>query len=310
MSTYVYRSKPSSGAQDLAEAINGIRFRGRQVPIDRKVRAGDIVVCWGEAFPNPPAGVRVLNGAPIINKFEDAQKLAAAGIQTIQVSRTRPTVTVTVAPVDPLIELWTRATGIAGDFAGTTPVRNQVAVTAVDEMFTAISAVRQGLRVPAPVAPPAAPVGEWLPRAMNHVGGGDLLNPEDWTPGYFAKKEDIIEEFRVHSFKGRSIRAGIKAPREGFTLDSRDPATRLHPWVRSWDGGWRIKYDGVSSKRAHRELAHAAVAALGLDFGAVDIGTRRDGTLMVLEVNRAPGLVEGTIDVYANAIQGWMQQAA
>ena len=136
----------------------------------------------------------------------------------------------------------------------------------------------------------------WLPRTLNHTGGLDLLTPPE-RPDFWVKKEEFIHEFRVHSFRGVSIRAGIKSPRSGF----RDP----HPWIRSWDGGWCLRYDGKSIKQRHRDVAHAAIAALGLDFGAVDIGQRKDKTLVVLEVNRAPGITGGTVKAYADAIQRW-----
>jgi glutathione synthase/RimK-type ligase-like ATP-grasp enzyme len=55
-----------------------------------------------------------------------------------------------------------------------------------------------------------------------------------------------------------------------------------------------------------REIAAAAVTALGLDFGAVDLAQRPDGTLFVLEVNRAPGVEAGTAVAYAQAIQRWL----
>jgi glutathione synthase/RimK-type ligase-like ATP-grasp enzyme len=61
-----------------------------------------------------------------------------------------------------------------------------------------------------------------------------------------------------------------------------------------------ISYEGVSP--AHRNLAKKAVESLGLTFGAVDIGRKADNSLIVLEVNRAPGLEGNTINAYANAI--------
>jgi glutathione synthase/RimK-type ligase-like ATP-grasp enzyme len=47
----------------------------------------------------------------------------------------------------------------------------------------------------------------------------------------------------------------------------------------------------------------AAVSALGLDFGAVDIiWNEREDKCYVLEVNTAPGLQGSTLENYANAI--------
>jgi hypothetical protein len=145
--------------------------------------------------------------------------------------------------------------------------------------------------------------GEWLPRAAHHVGGDDLLNPTQTVPAYFSRKEDLEYEYRVHIFRGESIRAGVKIPRE--TYRNQDGSEREpHPWIRSWDSGWRISYTGV--KKPVRELAKSAITALGLDFGAVDIGQRRqDKSVLVLEVNRAPGVESGTIDAYVDAIKRW-----
>lgn len=136
--------------------------------------------------------------------------------------------------------------------------------------------------------------GEWLGRRLSHIGGRDFFNPPV-RPDFWVKKEDIVKEYRVHSFKGRSLRAGVKIPRVGM-----EP----HPWIRSHEGGWRISYNGKVRQR-HRDLAHAAITALGLDFGAVDIAQRRDKSLFVLEVNRAPGLEGGTLDAYARAVEEW-----
>lgn len=138
----------------------------------------------------------------------------------------------------------------------------------------------------------------WLGRSTHHIGGNDLLRPIA-NPAFWVKRENIEEEFRVHSFLGRSIRAGRKIPRDGM-----DP----HEWIRSWDGGWRIAYLPGSVGPAHRDLAHRAVKALGLDFGAVDIGRKKGGDLIVLEVNRAPGIEGGTVERYADAIRGWIAQ--
>jgi hypothetical protein len=137
----------------------------------------------------------------------------------------------------------------------------------------------------------------WLGRSASHVGGNDLLKPPR-QPDYWVKKEEFVKEFRVHSFHGRSIRSGIKKHRADFE--------KPHEWIRSWDAGWRVGYDGKSVKQKHRDLAHQAIDALGLEFGAVDIGQRKDGSLVVLEVNRAPGIEGGTIGAYADALREFL----
>ena len=137
----------------------------------------------------------------------------------------------------------------------------------------------------------------WLPRLSNHIGGHDLIQPPA-NADYWVRKEHLVEEFRIHCFRGKSIRAGVKVPREGV-----DP----HEWIRSLDSGWRICYDGFKSKKAMRQLAASACEALGLDFGAVDIGRKKDKSYIVLEVNRAPGLEGGSVEAYARALTGGVQ---
>lgn len=138
--------------------------------------------------------------------------------------------------------------------------------------------------------------GLWLPRVANHVGGRDLLHPG--RADYFVRKEEIANEYRVHVFKHGddyvSIRTGRKAPMEGVGA---------HEWIRSREGGWHLVYDGHGVKDVHRAPAKAAVKALGLDFAAVDVAERPDGSVFVLEVNRAPGLEAKTAEVYARHIE-------
>lgn len=150
-----------------------------------------------------------------------------------------------------------------------------------------------------------------LPRKAHHSGGKDLLLTPDF-PDYFVQKEDFSEEYRVHSFNGKSIRAGIKVHRDGFTLvgkeaDWKPDSNLIHPWVRSFDGGWRVKYDDFQSNPKLRKIAALAVKAMGLTFGAVDIAQRRvDGIYKVLEVNRAPGIEGNSIGAYVRSINKWI----
>ena len=303
---YIYRRAASTSARELTDAIEGIRYRNLHRPIEQKAHTGDLVVCWGErlAADTCAPGVLILNGAPLQNKFQDAVMLKAAGVTTVEVARMRPAAQPLPPAPDPARTLLTSAAEAAEDFLnidigdGAVP-RNQVMLTGIRELEARCNTLRMALNTPAPVAQ-TAPVGEWLARMNDHVGGNDLLQVPT-QPDYYSKKETFVKEFRIHSLAGKSIRAGVKAPRTDAAFAGQTP----HEWIRSWDGGWRIRYDGVSSKQKHRDLAHAAVAALGLQFGAVDIGERADGTLVVLECNRAPGLAEGTAAIYAQAIRNW-----
>lgn len=150
-----------------------------------------------------------------------------------------------------------------------------------------------------------------LHRSNYHIGGNDILGKKLMRPDYLSYKMDFVKEYRIHSFNGKSIRAGIKVPREGFTPVTENlwkpDSNMAHPWIRSFDGGWRINYDGFSSNNLMKSVAHKAVSALGLHFGAVDIGETADGTMIVLEVNRAPGIEGNSIQSYVRAINRWIE---
>jgi hypothetical protein len=298
---YVYRQKPSNSARDLADALGARRYRGLHVPITQRLRPGDAVVCWGEMLA-AVEGVRILNLASIQSKYTDAVKLKAAGVPTVEVSL-RPVAPLPV-PIDPAEATFEQAQQLAEEFANIRQFqRSPVATTGVSELQRVVTELLRRLSVSPPVAIQNI---EWLPRLNNHIGGNDLLRPPT-TPDFWVRKEPLVREYRVHSFLGKSIRAGIKSLREGFAnAENTNGLTQAHPWIRSHDGGWRIKYDGVSSTTEHRALAKQAVAALGLDFAAVDIGEKADGSLLVLECNRGPGLEGGTIDAYADAINTWV----
>lgn len=277
---YIYRRRPSDSALKLAEALGGRRIRS----LDRvHMTPEDRLVCWGESFGFSDRTDKVLNGGPISNKFEDALVLMQANVPTIDVSRTRP---LPPQPLDKRVEL----ARLAGELQGALMHGwNEPAARSI------IATLQSEIDRPDPIAP------EWLPRKFSHVGGNDLLSPPV-SPDYFSKKENLVREYRVHSFGGKSIRAGIK---KAIDIDG----APSHPWIRSFDAGWRIVYGQGGVSQHHRDLAHRATAALGLHFGAVDIGEKSDGSLIVLEVNRAPGLDGGTIDAYARAIQNWAESS-
>lgn len=305
MSMFVFRSQSSTGARELADSLGGRRLRrfeggrffgSRTRPNQINVRPGDLLVMWGANLGVVPQGVKTLNNTAINSKFTDAQTLQRAGISTIEVSQTRPRGAAAAPVADPALDHHRQLLNDLEDFIEAPMVRNDVYLRGVTDINTKIAALLGALRQPLPAAGAAQPAGDWVGRTNDHVGGTDLLAPPA-NPDYFVKKVNIIEEYRIHSFCGKSIRAGIKKPRPGFH--------GVNQWVRSYDGGWFIDYTGFESKKAMRELAHKAVAALGLQFGAVDIGKLANGTLIVLEVNRAPGLEGGTVEAYTGAIQKW-----
>lgn len=309
---YIYRNVNSTGARDLAVALGGKRVK--QAP---NMGAGDFLVCWGSSVGQRARNI--LNSGPINNKYEDALKLKEKGVATIEVALHKPNmprhpagapvVPVRQAQLVPCRNFFDKAMELANDFVenDNPDFASPVFKRGVKELQDAVVGLYNSLGLPARVEPLQAPAplpavnAEWLGRRFHHVGGKDLLGLNKNPAQYFVRKEDIVEEYRVHSFLGKSIRAGKKVVREDV------PANRRHAWVRSWDGGWKMAYEGVKASPELRNLAHSAVAALGLDFGAVDIGKLRNGRFIVLEVNRAPGIEGGTVVKYKEAIERWMR---
>lgn len=289
---YVYRRAGSNSARDLVEAMTLNTRRVKRAETLDIIRAGSNLVCWGEAGP-ARSDLRMLNGVPLRTKFADAEALAAAGVPTIAVSRQPPSTR--IAPPDPAIRAMEVARELAEEFIQTRMNRSRPFQVGLEELQAALGTLNVAVGRPAPVAVQET----WLGRLNSHISGDDLLNPPA-RPDFYVRKETLVNEYRIHSFRGQSIRGGIRRPQDAPSV--------AHPWIRSMTAGWRISYDGESITDAIRAIAHRAVAALGLQFGAVDIGQRADGSLIVLECNRAPGLDGGTITAYANAIERWVRE--
>ena len=107
---------------------------------------------------------------------------------------------------------------------------------------------------------------------------------------YIKKKK----EFRVHVFNGEVIAVYEKRRKVGKQAD---------PLVRSHNRGWVFCKQNITEPDGLRDHAIAAVKALGLDFGGVDIiWNQKQNQCYVLEVNTAPGFSPQTGDAYAAAI--------
>jgi hypothetical protein len=152
-----------------------------------------------------------------------------------------------------------------------------------------------------------------LGRSLNHTQGLDIV----W-PGISAKRniawnkrdfwtiyKPAAREWRVHIVNGHSIARGLKhfAPEAGDK-----PLVDGKVLIRSRRLGWHMRHD-VPPPKGLRDVAKAAVAAVGYDLGAVDILQVGDGKTVplqyfVLEVNSRPAIRdEYTLAAYEKALR-------
>lgn len=120
----------------------------------------------------------------------------------------------------------------------------------------------------------------------------ELVNAPLYTK--YIKKTD---EYRVHVFFGEII--DIQQKRKRLEIDNEE----VNYQIRNASNGWVYCRGGVSAPPNVGVAATSAITALGLDFGAVDIGyTIKKDLATVYEVNTAPGLEGSTLDKYYDAI--------
>lgn len=95
-------------------------------------------------------------------------------------------------------------------------------------------------------------------------------------------------EYRVHVFGNKIL--DITKKRRRNNIDRND-------YIKNLANGWVYCREGIEKPQNLLDCALAAVAALNLDFGAVDILYRK-GVPYVLEINTAPGLQGTTLTKY------------
>lgn len=124
-------------------------------------------------------------------------------------------------------------------------------------------------------------------RDIEIVEKGDKLN---FNAECWVQWVDKVREWRTHIIGGKLHKILEKrGGPEGHTV-----------W--NMRTGFRFFYP-EDIPNGIRPLGKAAVEALGLDFGAVDIVTDTEGEHYVLEVNTAPGLGDRSLETYATALE-------
>jgi len=110
---------------------------------------------------------------------------------------------------------------------------------------------------------------------------------------YIPKKS----EYRFHIFGGKVIDIQQKKKKREFDDNARN--TR----VRNLHNGYIYSRDDINPPDGAADLAIRAVAALGYQYGAVDlIYNEKRACSYVLEVNSRPGLMGSTLENYAEAL--------
>lgn len=142
-----------------------------------------------------------------------------------------------------------------------------------------------------------------LARTLDRASGGRGIimceNPSSIPQAglytlYIPKKY----EYRVHVWRGQVLDIQQKKKRLNF------PEAQFNGQIRNFDRGWIFARDGVAAPQDVLDQSVAAVRALGLDFGAVDVGyTEKTQKATVYEVNTAPGVEGTTLSKYAAKIK-------
>jgi hypothetical protein len=162
-----------------------------------------------------------------------------------------------------------------------------------------------------------------------------VLNNKLKKKGYFQNYIDVKEEFRLHVVDGKIIYAQHKvartnmkdahvedqmdkikrmAEKKGVTIDEAslkfameyqgDKLASPDMIIKSNTRGY--KFSSIKLENVNKSLASEAikaVAALNLQFGAVDCVIDPDGKAWVIEVNTGPGLEGTSFTSYVNAFK-------
>jgi glutathione synthase/RimK-type ligase-like ATP-grasp enzyme len=106
------------------------------------------------------------------------------------------------------------------------------------------------------------------------------------------------KEFRVHVHNGDVIDLQEKRRRNNVRDENGNRPSGL---IRNLENDWVFCRNNIVEPEGLRKIAIDAIRAIGLLFGAVDIILSKEGKLLILEVNTAPGLCESTATKYAQA---------
>lgn len=133
-----------------------------------------------------------------------------------------------------------------------------------------------------------------------HSGEGIVIanNRGELVPArLYVKYQKKQDEYRIHVGRRNDQFVVISQQRKARRADAENPNWQ----VRNHQNGFVYVREGVNPPGALVQAAKRALAATGLDFGAVDvIWNERNEQAYVLEINTAPGLEGQTVIDYTN----------
>lgn len=144
-------------------------------------------------------------------------------------------------------------------------------------------------------------------RLSGHSGEGIVLRRDKLAQApLYVKYKKKRKEFRVHVCRARASNhlevLDVQEKRRDRSYNG-----ERNDYVRTHRTGWVYCRSQILEPTDLRPVSIAAVGALGLDFGAVDvIWNELDDKCYVLEVNTAPGLAGTTLDKYVAALKEWL----
>lgn len=127
------------------------------------------------------------------------------------------------------------------------------------------------------------------PDALDQAGAGSE---------FFTEYIPNTREYRIHVFRDEVIRV------QGKYLDF--PEQHANPYIKNYGQGFRFRSPDLRLNQDRIDAAMAAVKALGLDFGAVDLLIGEDRNYYILEVNSAPACSPLTARAYVERFAEWL----
>lgn len=137
-------------------------------------------------------------------------------------------------------------------------------------------------------------------RLTGHSGEGIViaLDSDEVVPApLYTKYIKKNQEYRIHVMGGEAFFIQRKARK----LDV--PDEEVNWKIRNHQNGFIYANQDVEVPEEYKEIAVEAVNILNLDFGAVDIISKKNGEPFILEVNTAPGLAGTTLEKYCDQIR-------